>query len=407
MLLARYFDTLEVHRDGTLLSVRFLVPHQVLSTGRANGGFSETLDLVFNHQCCEPAAHWVEGLERLDTEPETYQDALLARHGLAGPASGMATAAGMRGLGVSRQDCQDLSVLALVTAGIEGNAARAGDPPSLFEGAGGFAPLPAPAPPAPPAHGTITTVIAVSQPVLPGVLVQGVSVATEAKCSVLQELSIPSRLSASLATGTGTDQIMALAPRAGARPLTSAGHHVALGALIGRAVRAALREALAWQNDLDPARQASAGRLLGRFGLCPGALAGAAAAHLPPGPADTLRANGLVLERDPLVVAAVAALVHLHDQRAWGLIPALAWPEVVVAQAAQVAAALGHPARWPVYHQELAAFMAREGGDTVPALAARALALGFADKWDFAQAIENHPKVSTNNTPPLDASGRP
>jgi len=391
MLLERYFDRAELHRHGTLISLQLQTPHRVLSTGRVNGGFTEGLSLVFNHQCCEPVGHWVAGLERLDREPAAYQAELLAGHGLdpdGAEATGMATAASVRNLGVSRRHFRDTAVVALATAGVDGNAARVGEPASVYEHQGRFELLAER--PAPPAAGTINLLLLFNQPLEPGALVRAAMMATEAKCAVLQELSIPSRRSAGLATGTGTDQMVLAAPLAGPLsaslssdpPLTSAGHHCVLGELIGQAAQEALRAALGWQNHLTPVRQCSSARLLERFGLERGQLMARVAAALPPALAALVQANGEVIERDPPTVAAVAALLHVHDQITWGVIPALAWRELALSQAAQVAvAAAGRAEDWPAYHQALAQQLAQGGADDPVTLVVQALALGFADKW--------------------------
>ncbi len=54
MLLDTFFNAVELHRDDKFVALRFLSPHRVISTSFANGGLVEGLDLVFNHQGCEP-----------------------------------------------------------------------------------------------------------------------------------------------------------------------------------------------------------------------------------------------------------------------------------------------------------------------------------------------------------------
>lgn len=87
------------------------------------------------------------------------------------------------------------------------------------------------------------------------------------KSAALARLSVPSRCSPDLATGTGTDQYCVAAPRNGPRVLTSASPHVKLGELIGLAVRDATIEALRWQNGLEASDTRGVFHALGRYGL--------------------------------------------------------------------------------------------------------------------------------------------
>ena len=54
MLIRTFYSGIEVHRDEKIIVVKFLVPHRVISTCRANGGLRDDLDLIYNHQSCEP-----------------------------------------------------------------------------------------------------------------------------------------------------------------------------------------------------------------------------------------------------------------------------------------------------------------------------------------------------------------
>ena len=92
--------------------------------------------------------------------------------------------------------------------------------------------------------------------------------------------------------------------------------------------------------------------------------------------------NFTVLERDPLVVAAVAALVHVRDKIEWGILPQSCMPELWATYGAQVAAAVsGDYASLPAYRNEMAeAGYALEDKDFL-CLVEHAMALGFQDKW--------------------------
>ncbi|BBF94097.1 adenosylcobinamide amidohydrolase [Blastochloris tepida] len=379
MLIARFFGAAELHRDDKLASVRFLKPFRVLSTCHANGGFADHLDMVFNHQSCEPVGHIIPALHEAYHQPQRYVAGLIAGHGLEGAAAGLATAANINTLAVAEESCRDLAVVALATAGVEGGAARAGDPASYYEYDGRFE-LRGDIGPATP--GTINLIVLVNTPMTAGALVRAVMTATEAKAAVLQELSVPSRQSPSIATGTGTDQIAVAAPAEGTKPLTGAGHHCALGELIGKAVMAAIREAVARQNLLVPARQCAVSRLVERYGYDIERLAEAVAAHLPADVAAMLRDNRDVIDRDPRTVALAAALIHVHDQVRWGVLPAACWRESAADLGAALAVAVaGVPARREAYRAALAERLAGAAGDGPADVVVQALALGLPDKW--------------------------
>ena len=93
--------------------------------------------------------------------------------------------------------------------------------------------------------GTINTIVVVNQPLLPEALVRALLTITEGKTAALMELSVSSRYSQDLATGTGTDQVCLAAPAGKDRyAYTSASPHSKLGELLGRATRNATKQAL-------------------------------------------------------------------------------------------------------------------------------------------------------------------
>lgn len=378
-----YFDCLELHRDDKFVSLRFARPFRVLSTCPAQGGLADGLDLIFNHQCCEAADHHMDALMTVHRHAATYQAVVMDLYGQGqARGAGLATAANMRNLAVAEERHRQLAVVAIATGGVEGNAARAGDPAQYYEYDGRFEPR---GTIGPDTHGTINLIIAINTPLAEGALVRALMTATEAKTATLQELGVPSRQSCAIATGTGTDQLAVAAPADGAVPLTNAGHHAVLGELIGKATMRALRETLARQNLLTPARQCSCRHLLERFGLLGEQFIDQVAAHLPMALATLARANSQALERDPLVVAAAAGLIHAHDLMRWGILPGPCWGEAAINHGAHVAAAVsGDFTRTEHYRQHLA----QTGTDAPEHLLAHAVALGLGDKWRrFEQAL--------------------
>jgi hypothetical protein len=80
----------------------------------------------------------------------------------------------------------------------------------------------------------------------------------------------------------------------------------------------------------------------------------------------------------------VAALVHLRDKAAWGVLPAGCLPDIMGTYAAQVAAAVsGKYERLSHYREKLGSPRGGEGNKAFLDLAYDAMALGFQDKWTF------------------------
>jgi adenosylcobinamide amidohydrolase len=285
----------------------------------------------------------------------------------------------MRYAAIEEAHFRELTVVAVCAGGVETNAGRAGDPATVYEWNGSFQKVsrnePAP-------HGTINILLFINHELTPGAMVCAVMMATEAKTAALQELAVSSRYSSGLATGTGTDQIGIAARLHSGALLTGAGKHCVLGELIGKTVQQAIFEALKLQNALTPESQRSSVRHLERFGATSEELMEMISAQLNTEDARLLRQNFSEVERDPLVVAAVAALTHLHDNVSWGLLPAGCLPELCATYGAQLASAVSGNYLWlPHYRETLAPAGCSMSNDDLLRLVARAIALGFHDKW--------------------------
>ena len=268
-------DLFAGRRAGRFLLVELLTPHRVVSTSAVCGGQREDVSFLVNHQSCEAAGDVVryEHIARLG--PAAYHAAACAEIGvppdrtaLMGTAANMAYAA--RGSAVF----EELRVDAFATAGVAGNAARAGDPARWVEGADGrWRQVEAEgaddrAAEAAPREGTINVILLLDCPVTPAAQARAAVTLTEAKSAALAELAAPSRYSPTIATGTGTDQFCLAAPLDPHRtPRTATGPHAKLGELIGRAVIDAVKEALRWQNGLEPSMTRGLFHALGRFGV--------------------------------------------------------------------------------------------------------------------------------------------
>jgi adenosylcobinamide amidohydrolase len=380
MHLGTYYEGMELHRDEKIVYARFLVPHRVLSTCSAAGGLQENLEYLYNHQSCEPAGHNRAAHRLISSDPKAYRRLICSPYALPDASCAtLGTAANMRYASIKEASYRDLTVVAVCTGGVEANAGRAGDPASVYEWNGVYEPV---STQDVVLHGTINTMLFVNQELTEGAMVRAVMTATEAKTAALQELVVGSRYSKGMATGTGTDQI-GIATRLNAGSvLTGAGHHCVLGELIGKTVHDAVRETLKLQNALTPESCRSTVYHLRRFGITQEALMEAVIAHLTEKDAELFRKNFTVIERDPLIVASVAAFIQVHDEITWDILPAGCAPELWTTYGAQITAAVsGNYVRLPDYRNILAAGAYPAANEGFLKLLAHSLALGFSEKW--------------------------
>lgn len=185
-------DTVYLEEDTVI--IRFAGQRKVASSSLINGGVRNDLTAVLNHHSSEKEAMTIAAYRK------NMKDLCLRLGYDPHRVSTMGTGVPMKNAVVKSERYRDLSVTALVTAGAEGNPGRAGDPAavSLLRYKDG---LP---------HGTINIMLHYSCDMPDGTLMRSIVTATEAKSAALQELQVGSRYSSGLATGTGTDQILAV-----------------------------------------------------------------------------------------------------------------------------------------------------------------------------------------------------
>ena len=360
------------HRFGRYLAAELRVPHRVLSTSAHGGGQREDIRFLANHQSCEATDDRERHHRITSLGPAAYHEAVCREMGVDSDVTAlMGTAANMAYAVHHAATFDDLRVDVFATAGVAGNAARAGDPAAWTETDDGWQRAAARA-------GTINTMLLLACPVTSAALARAVVTMTEGKSAALAELAVPSRYSPTIATGTGTDQFCVAAPLDPARPpKTSTGPHAKLGEMIGIAVRDAVKEALRWQNGLEASYTRGLFHALGRFGLTE-TRAVERLAELLSGPRfELLDKNRRAIFYDPGVAAAAYALAAVLDRTAFGTLPAGAANEALRQQAASLACALAaRPEEWPAFHAELAA-----AADDPSELVLRAVALGWNAKW--------------------------
>ncbi|MBC2711807.1 MAG: adenosylcobinamide amidohydrolase [Desulfosarcina sp.] len=163
------------------------------------------------------------------------------------------TGADMDNLSVQRQQFKEMTVYALVTAGVCSNAVRMGEDVGAF-----YEP------------GTINMVILSNMRLTPRAMNRAIISATEAKTAALWDMDIRSSQTPLVnpATGTGTDNIIVVEGQ-GPR-IDNAGGHSKMGELIAKAVYAGVREAVFKQNGIVRERnifQRLKDRRISLFGL--------------------------------------------------------------------------------------------------------------------------------------------
>jgi adenosylcobinamide amidohydrolase len=383
--LAEFYGGIEVYREEKIVYVRLIAPHRVLSTCRSSaGGLNDDLMYLYNHQSCEPAGgHMNARMHRLAVDsPDEYKREVADRHNLPfQKCATLGTAANMNNAAICHEKYCDLEVVTVCTGGVEGNAGRAGDPASYYEpqddNSSGQKDQECISRP-----GTINAMIFINRELAPGAMVTAVITATEAKAAALQELEVPSLYSEGLATGTGTDQI-AVASKLGGRAISFAGKHSKVGELIGRTMHDALLGTLALQNGLTPAGQCSSLAHLERFRIDDPELCQRIGEFLSRDDAHLFQHSFSNIIKDPLTVAAVAALVHLRDKFIWGTLPKCCLAEVMALYGAQISAAVsGKSHRIYAYMQILSSMQKSLDKYAFLEFVYQAFALGFSEKWD-------------------------
>ena len=295
-----------VYRINDTVVVEFAGKRNVLSSSLFNGGWRDDLQAVLNHHPAqEQEAMIVEGYFANMTR-------LCRKLGYdAGKVSTMGTGVPMRNVSIKQAVYKNLTVTAIVTAGAEGNPGRVGD--KAVYTAMITEKLPNP--------GTINIMIHFNCSMPPGVLARSLVTATEAKTAALQEFILGSRYSHGLATGTGTDQILAVCDPNAKLTITDCGEHRKAGELLGSVVKEAVKEALYKQNGFDGKKMHDVFRRMDRFGINRKKLIkdyySNYQRHM-----DEKKFTICIdrLNEDSQIVALTSLYAHLFDQKEWGLL---------------------------------------------------------------------------------------
>lgn len=153
----------------------------------------------------------------------------------------IATAVDIENVAVVTRIFDPITVTALVTAGVETNAVRAGtDVGTFIEGQ-------EPA-------GTINIILLTNAILTVGAMARAMVTATEAKTAALQDLAIPSCYTPDVqATGTGTDSVIVVSGVDGPA-ISYTGGHSRIGGMIGQVVHEGVIAALAKHEASERAR---------------------------------------------------------------------------------------------------------------------------------------------------------
>ena len=359
-------ENFTAEREHRFLKVQLLVPHRVLSSSAINGGEQLGISNLLNCQTCEGSALHPRTRDlHLQTREQLHAESCQASGLDPATTAMLGTAANMDYAAMQDLSYEDARVTVFATAGVEGNAGRAGDVATWHEGETSYKPAHA-------VPGTINVILLFHQTLSPAALARSVVTLTEAKSAALADLAIGSRYGTGLATGTGTDQFAVACPLADSPRFHWTGKHAKLGELIGKGVKAAILEALRWQNGLEPSRTRSLLHALGRYSLREADLQAAFAGT------PFLQQSLTMVVNDPRVASAGYAIATLLDRDNAGVIPHDSVLESVLDQCAILASSISAKReKFSTYRSALASVT-----PIFPNAIFTAIELGWSDKWN-------------------------
>ncbi len=379
-------------RAARYLKVSLQTPHRVLSTSDIEGGENTHIRYLVNHQSME-AVNDNQRMEYiLSRSDHRYHRELAQDLGLVPEQMAlMGTAANMNHVAHAHASFRELRVDVFVTAGVSGNAMRAGDEARWYQSDEGNQFVGS--------NGTINTIVLINRAMTAGAQAKAAMVMVEAKTAALMELAIASKQSSHLATGTGTDQFILASPlnntatENSSKPLTSASGHLKLGELIGTAVRTATLESLRWQNALEASATGNLLHALSRFGITQAGIEAAALTVPFPllGQQYTRFVDNLgSVMGEPRVVASAYAMAAVLDRFQYQSLPMFVANESLRDQAATMAVSVcGDTTQWRQFWQDLNVAplsnsdrqFDRDGENHMTAFITQALLLGWQCKW--------------------------
>ena len=268
-LLLKTSDGDEILKNSDTILVKFGPKRNGIVSSWLNGGYSEDLSAVFNHQLSqENIDKYGDGgiLDFLkDLSTDFYECLDLRSKKL----SGLITSADMDHYSIACEKYRDIEVIAISTAGVRVNAVSAGDIASYYEINGEYDfdmdnnnkdIYQNPNKP-----GTINTILLINSKLDESSLLLAEMIAVEAKAVALRELMTSSNYSNEIATGTGTDGIAIFSNMDSKNTIENVSKHAKIGEIIGKVVIASIKESLAKLQWLTPSYQLNALIRLDRF----------------------------------------------------------------------------------------------------------------------------------------------
>lgn len=289
-------------RDERAIIIKLNGPRKILSTSFLNGGCQLDLRFLFNY--CEVYDKDDEQCEMRAPSYKEHLQIIAEELGLdPSYSAGLSTAAKMKYAVIRTESYTDFSVTALVTAGIDVNGGRAGDPALRHEGNGQklFN-----------QPGTINIIMLIDANLSDEAMAKALVTCTEAKCAALQELLAPSCYSTGLATGSGTDGTIISANPESKTILRDAGLHTKLGEHIGRLVIGAVKDALVAENGFEPYACGSLIKRIKRYGITEESLRQSVKTEI-----IDQRFNELI--KNEQIIALATLFMHLLDLINWRL----------------------------------------------------------------------------------------
>ena len=268
-LLLKTSDGDEILKNSDTILVKFGPKRNGIVSSWLNGGYSEDLSAVFNHQLSqENIDKYGDGgiLDFLNDLSSNFYDCLDLR---TKKLSGLITSADMDHYSIACEKYRDIEVIAISTAGVRVNAVSAGDIASYYEINGEYDfdmdnnnkdIYQNPNKP-----GTINTILLINSKLDESSLLLAEMIAVEAKAVALRELMTSSNYSNEIATGTGTDGIAIFSNMDSKNTIENVSKHAKIGEIIGKVLIASIKESLAKLQWLTPSYQLNALIRLDRF----------------------------------------------------------------------------------------------------------------------------------------------
>lgn len=327
-LLLKTSDGDEILKNSDTILVKFGPKRNGIVSSWLNGGYSEDLSAVFNHQLSqENIDKYGDGgiLDFLKDLSTDFYDCLDLR---SKKLSGLITSADMDHYSIACEKYRDIEVIAISTAGVRVNAVSAGDIASYYEINGEYDfdmnnddkdIYQNPNKP-----GTINTILLINSKLDESSLLLAEMIAVEAKSVALRELMTSSNYSNEIATGTGTDGIAIFSNMDSKNTIENVSKHAKIGEIIGKVVIASIKESLDKLQWLTPSYQLNALIRLDRFQYNLDEFYKNYLPNFIKMEDESDKRNFIIslieVSKNPELVANVSLIIHLIDQYRVGLL---------------------------------------------------------------------------------------